>query len=197
LGGPGSDNRRRARILRCTTNSCSLNVPVWLRGLLAAGDPDGEVHEAWQAKEALRHLYTIWGDKPTARQWLNGLIADCRAAVGAEVRGLARTLVQWREPILAWHTTGHTNGPVEGLNGCASCSPAAAATGTYSEPHPAETRSATLAIHVSVASFWGTTGDRVRLGRRPSPRFNNATQETANELGWGKDNPCDRCRPKV
>jgi transposase len=29
---------------------------------------------------------------------------------------MARTLVQWRRPILAWHTTGHTNGPVEGLN---------------------------------------------------------------------------------
>jgi hypothetical protein len=26
--------------------------------------------------------------------------------------GLARTLAQWREPILAWHTSG----PVEGLN---------------------------------------------------------------------------------
>jgi transposase len=28
---------------------------------------------------------------------------------------MARTLVQWH-PILARHTTGHTNGPVEGLN---------------------------------------------------------------------------------
>jgi transposase len=29
---------------------------------------------------------------------------------------MARTLKQWREAILAWHTTGYTNGPVEGLN---------------------------------------------------------------------------------
>jgi hypothetical protein len=29
---------------------------------------------------------------------------------------MARTLVQRREAILAWHTTGYTNGPVEGLN---------------------------------------------------------------------------------
>jgi transposase len=86
------------------------------RGLLAAGDPHGEVHEAWAAKEAPRDLYTFWGDEPVARQWLDGLIVDCRAAIGAEVRGLARTLVQWREPILACHTTGHTGGPVEGLN---------------------------------------------------------------------------------
>jgi transposase len=93
---------------------------------------------------------------------LNALIADCRAGCGPEVRGIARTLIQWREAILAWHTTGYTNGPVEGLNslikkifkrvaagfrtspttGSASCSWSAAATGTYSEPHTAETRSA-------------------------------------------------------
>ena len=53
-----------------------------LRGLLAAGDPDGEVHEAWQAEEALRDLYCFWGDEPVARQWLNALIADCRARAG-------------------------------------------------------------------------------------------------------------------
>lgn len=29
---------------------------------------------------------------------------------------MARTLSQWREAILAWHTTGASNGPVEGLN---------------------------------------------------------------------------------
>jgi transposase len=88
-----------------------------VRGLLAAGDPHGEVHEAWAAKEAPRDLYTFWGDEPVARQWLDGLINDCTTAAAAEVRGLARTLVQWREPILAWHTTtGHTGGPVEGLD---------------------------------------------------------------------------------
>jgi hypothetical protein len=29
---------------------------------------------------------------------------------------VARTIKQWREAILTWHTTGYTNGPVEGLN---------------------------------------------------------------------------------
>jgi len=113
--------------------------------------------------EALGNLDTHWGGEPVARQWLNGLINDRTTAAAAEVRGLARTLVQWREPVLAWHTTGHTGGPVKSLNslikkvkgsrrgsgpsptaGCASCSPAAAATGTYSEPRPAETRSARI-----------------------------------------------------
>lgn len=87
-----------------------------LRGLLAAGDPDGQVHEAWLVKEVLRDLYTLWGAPDLARAWLDGLIDDCRAGTGAEVRGMARTLKQWRTPILAWHTTGYTNGPVEGLN---------------------------------------------------------------------------------
>ena len=29
---------------------------------------------------------------------------------------MARTLIQWRQAILAWHTCGYTSGPVEGLN---------------------------------------------------------------------------------
>jgi transposase len=87
-----------------------------LRGLLAAGDPDGQVYEAWAVKEGLRDLYTLWGAPNLARRWLDALIADCRAGTGPEVRGMARTLVQWREAILAWHSTGYTNGPVEGLN---------------------------------------------------------------------------------
>ena len=33
-----------------------------------------------------------------------------------EIRGLGRTLKQWRTPILAWHITGASNGPTEGLN---------------------------------------------------------------------------------
>lgn len=38
------------------------------------------------------------------------------AAKGRFARSLARTLNQCRDPILAWHRHGHTNGPVEGLN---------------------------------------------------------------------------------
>jgi transposase len=133
--------------------------------LLAAGDPDGEVHEAWTVKEALQDLYTLWGAADLARRWLDGLIADCRAGKGAEVRGMARTLVQWRQPILAWHTSGYTNGPVESLNslikkvkrvsaGFRSFAnyrlrillAVGGATGTSSAPHPAETRSTSKSL---------------------------------------------------
>ena len=29
---------------------------------------------------------------------------------------MALTLVQWRRPVVACHTTGYSNGPVEGFN---------------------------------------------------------------------------------
>ena len=84
--------------------------------LLAAGDPDGEVHEAWNVKESVRDLYTLWGDQHAATWALDMLIAYCRSSTAAEIRGLASTLKQWRHAIVAWHVTGHSNGPVEGLD---------------------------------------------------------------------------------
>ncbi len=41
-------------------------------------------------------------------------VEDCRAAGAKEVRGVARTLKRWRSQILAWHSTGASNGPTEG-----------------------------------------------------------------------------------
>jgi transposase len=92
------------------------NGTAKLRGLLAAGDPHGHVHEAWTAKECLRDLYTLYGQPELAGRWIDGLIEDCRDARAPEVRGVARTLKRWRDQILAWHTTGASNGPTEGLN---------------------------------------------------------------------------------
>jgi transposase len=107
---------RARKLLTLAAERLNEGSTAKMRGLLAAGDPDGQVYEAWAVKEGLRDLYTLWGDEPLARRWLDGLIYECRAGVGPEVRGMARTLDQWRHPILAWHTTGHSNGPVEGLN---------------------------------------------------------------------------------
>ena len=87
-----------------------------LRGLLAAGDPDGAVGQAWRAKECLRDLYCLYGEPELAGRWIDGLIDDCGDADAKEVRGMARTLKRWRGQILAWHTTGASNGPTEGLN---------------------------------------------------------------------------------
>jgi transposase len=48
--------------------------------------------------------------------WIDALIDDARTSAVPEIKGLGRTLKQWRNPILAWHTTGASNGPTEGLN---------------------------------------------------------------------------------
>ena len=84
--------------------------------LLAFGDPDGHVYEAWQAKENVRDLYTLWGEPELAAMWIDSIIDDARTSPIPEIKGLGRTLRQWRTPILAWHTTGASNGPTEGLN---------------------------------------------------------------------------------
>jgi hypothetical protein len=84
--------------------------------MLAFGDPNGQVYEAWMTKELVRDLYTLWGKPDDAARWIDSLIDDCRASAVPEVKGLGRVLAQWRYPILSWHTTGASNGPAEGLN---------------------------------------------------------------------------------
>jgi transposase len=84
--------------------------------MLAYGDPNGEVYEAWMIKELVRDIYTLWGKPEEATHWVDTLIVDCKASAVPEIRGLGRVLKQWRNPILAWHTTGASNGPAEGLN---------------------------------------------------------------------------------
>jgi Transposase len=44
------------------------------------------------------------------------LLEECRASTAPEVPGMARTLRRWSNQVLAWHTTGASNGPTEGLN---------------------------------------------------------------------------------
>ncbi len=70
-----------------------------LRGLLAAGDPFGEVHEAWTAKEALRDLYSVYGqpELPGAGSTASSTTADraaprsCEAWPGPSSAGEARS----------------------------------------------------------------------------------------------------------
>ena len=86
-----------------------------LRGLLAAGDPDGHVATAWQAKEAVREIYAQ--PPENAAEYLTALSADLtHPDRHAHVRRLGRTLRNWAAEILGWHTTKATNGPTEGQN---------------------------------------------------------------------------------
>ena len=87
-----------------------------LTGLLAAGDPKGEVTAAWHAKEAVRELYAH-RDPTLALEWVDQLSADMRYRdCPPEVRQLGRTMRRWRTQIAAWHQAQVSNGPTETMN---------------------------------------------------------------------------------
>ena len=84
---------------------------------LRVGDPRDEVLGAWLAKESVRDVYLA--DDPTdAAVLLDKAITGCLADDVPEIRALGNTLAGWRTEILAYHDTGASNGPTEGLNLC-------------------------------------------------------------------------------
>ena len=87
-----------------------------LRGLLAAGDPRGEVRLAWHAKETLRGRYDI--DCPQlAGAYLAELATDLTDTdCPPELRRLGRTLGRWHTPIVNWHRARVSNGPTDAIN---------------------------------------------------------------------------------
>lgn len=90
----------------------------WARihAALDASDPDDEVRDCWVAKEKIRSVYAT-EDPATAGGLLDDAIDWCTAAEsGPELRRLAKMLRRWRAEILAHHTTGASNGPVEAAN---------------------------------------------------------------------------------
>ena len=89
---------------------------VRLRGLLDAGDPYGEVRDAWHAKETLRSIYDIHDAKVGAAT-VEQLAADLQdPAMPAEINRLGRTLWTWRHQIANWHTARVTNAATEAAN---------------------------------------------------------------------------------
>jgi transposase len=87
-----------------------------LRGLLAAGDPRGEVRMAWHAKEVVRSIYDI-PDADVAAEFVTQLGHDLQDdSCPVEVRSLGRTILRWRDQIAAWHQARFTNAPTEAAN---------------------------------------------------------------------------------
>ena len=87
-----------------------------LHTALDAGDPHDEVAAAYAGKELVRDVY-LTDDVDDAAERLDTAIAWCSAPEsGPELRTLAKTLRRWRTAILAHHTTGASNGPVEAAN---------------------------------------------------------------------------------
>lgn len=87
---------------------------IW--AALRDGDPDGSVQACWVAKEKVRDVY-LTDDPDLAAERLDDAIAWCTETDSSpELRRLAKTLRRWRTEILAHHTTGASNGPVEAAN---------------------------------------------------------------------------------
>lgn len=106
---------RSRRLLTKAAERLTDNGHEKLRGLLAAGDPDGHVGAAWAVKEAVRGIYTQ--PEETAGEYLTALSVDLRQSHRHDhVRRLGNTLRNWAREILAWHTTGASNGPTEDQN---------------------------------------------------------------------------------
>lgn len=87
-----------------------------LAGLLAAGDPRGEVRMAWHAKETVRSIYDIT-DPIVAHEFVAQLGLDLQdESCPPEIRQLGRTLRRWLAQITAWHQAHVSNGPTEAIN---------------------------------------------------------------------------------
>ncbi len=87
-----------------------------LLGLLRAGDPRGEVKMAWHAKEVVRSIYQI-PDPDLADEYVTQLGVDLQDdSCPPETRSLGRTIVRWRDQIVAWHRARVSNGPTEAIN---------------------------------------------------------------------------------
>ncbi len=122
LGGRGTRHDplyRTRKLLAMAHDRLSDAGEAKLRGLLAAGDPRGEVRDAWHAKETLRDIYKI-PDHRLARRTLDELARDLRdPAFSPELNRLGRTLRRWASPITNWHRSNVTNGPTEAVNNLA------------------------------------------------------------------------------
>lgn len=121
-GGRGTKHDalyRTRRLLLRAAERISERGRTKLRGLLAAGDPRGEVRDAWHAKETLRGIYRI-PDRRLALEALDELARDLQdETFSPELNQPGRTLGAWRTQIANWHRSRVTNGPTEAANNLA------------------------------------------------------------------------------
>ena len=118
-GTKGDPLYRIRRLLLTAAERITDRGHTKLRGLLAAGDPRGEVRDAWHAKETVRLIYRI-PKHNLAVEALDELARDLRdEAFSPELNKLGRTLRTWRHQITNWHRSHVTNGPTEAANNLA------------------------------------------------------------------------------
>ena len=107
-----AEHRWSVGAIRCQQTACGLRRVAGVLECARGVGPRGCLRDLY----TLNGQYSPYGQPELAGRWIDGLIEDCREARAAGVRSVARTLKRWRGPILAWHTTGASNGPTEGLN---------------------------------------------------------------------------------
>lgn len=103
------------RLLLCADERLDDRGRARMMAGLAAGDRWGEVGAAVLAKELLRAVYAA-GSRASARRRLAAFYDWCARADVAELRRLAKTVAAWEAEVLAYHTTGLSNGPTEAVN---------------------------------------------------------------------------------
>ena len=103
------------RLLLVAADRLTPNARERLETALAAGDPTGELRAAWVGKELLRDVYAA-ADLASARRALVAFYEWCADADTVELRRLATTIAAWEDEVLAFHTTGLSNGPTEAVN---------------------------------------------------------------------------------
>ena len=122
LGGRGTNNDPLYRVPKLPAMAherLSTHSDAKLRGLLAAGDPRGEVRDAWHAKQTLRQTYQIPSHRHAQRA-IDALARDLHdPAWSPEMNRLGRTLGRRRTQIANWHRSRVTNGPTEAANNLA------------------------------------------------------------------------------
>jgi len=107
---------RIRRLLTKADERLSEKGRIKLVGLLAAGDPRGEVKTAWHAKEVVRQIYTHT-DPDLAIEHVERVGRDLQDdSCPPEVQSLGRTIIRWKDQIAAWHHAHVSNGPTEAAN---------------------------------------------------------------------------------
>lgn len=88
-----------------------------LDSLLNAGDPYGEIRNAWHVKETIRRIYQIASHADAVGHVIQ-LAAEITddTSLPEEANTLGRTLQRWATEITNWHKARVTNGPTEGVN---------------------------------------------------------------------------------
>jgi transposase len=115
-GRAGDPLYRARKLLVMGGTAADPELTARLEDLLALGDPDGEVAFAYSVKEAVAGFYET-EDSEQAADLLRDIIdVSSKHSAPFEVRGLARTLRNWFDPIVAWHQAKVSNGPTEGMN---------------------------------------------------------------------------------